>query len=53
MSDVRALLFDTFGTLVDWRSGLITQLEQWGAARDIAKRSANSRAVVQPWTATD
>jgi 2-haloacid dehalogenase len=36
MSEVRALLFDTFGTLVDWRTGLIIQLEQWGGARDIA-----------------
>ncbi|MBV9730565.1 MAG: haloacid dehalogenase type II [Pseudonocardiales bacterium] len=36
MSNVRALLFDTFGTLVDWRTGVITQLEQWGTARDIA-----------------
>jgi 2-haloacid dehalogenase len=35
MSEVRALLFDTFGTLVDWRTGLITQLEQWGAAHNI------------------
>jgi 2-haloacid dehalogenase len=36
MSEVRALLFDTFGTLVDWRAGLITQLERWGAAHNIA-----------------
>ena len=36
MSDIRALLFDTFGTVVDWRSGLIAQLERWGEARDIA-----------------
>ena len=36
MSEIRALLFDTFGTLVDWRTGLITQLEQWGTARNIA-----------------
>ena len=36
MSEVRALLFDTFGTLVDWRTGLITQLEQWGRACNIA-----------------
>jgi 2-haloacid dehalogenase len=35
MSEVRALLFDTFGTLVDWRTGLITQLEQWGAAHNL------------------
>ncbi|HTQ23042.1 haloacid dehalogenase type II [Mycobacterium sp.] len=36
MSEIRALLFDTFGTLVDWRTGLVTQLEQWGRAQDIA-----------------
>lgn len=35
MSEVRALLFDTFGTLVDWRTGLTTQLERWGAAHNI------------------
>jgi 2-haloacid dehalogenase len=35
MSEIRALLFDTFGTLVDWRTGLITQLEQWGAANNV------------------
>jgi 2-haloacid dehalogenase len=35
MSEVRALLFDTFGTLVDWRAGLITQLERWGAAQNV------------------
>jgi 2-haloacid dehalogenase len=36
MSEIRALLFDTFGTLVDWRTGLVTQLEQWGRAHNIA-----------------
>ena len=46
MSQVRALLFDTFGTLVDWRTGLSTQLEQWGRARDIA---ADWPAVVMAW----
>ena len=30
---VRALLFDTFGTLVDWRSSLIAELSAFGAAR--------------------
>jgi 2-haloacid dehalogenase len=35
MSEVQALLFDTFGTLVDWRAGLITQLERWGAAQNV------------------
>jgi 2-haloacid dehalogenase len=46
MSQVRALLFDTFGTLVDWRTGLITQLEQWSRARDI---TADWPAVVMAW----
>ncbi|CAG2150765.1 (S)-2-haloacid dehalogenase 4A [Cupriavidus yeoncheonensis] len=32
---VRALLFDTFGTVVDWRGGLISRLEEWGKSRGI------------------
>ena len=36
MPDVRALLFDTFGTLVDWRSGLVAQLQTWGSVHDFA-----------------
>jgi 2-haloacid dehalogenase len=36
MSEIRALLFDTFGTLVDWRTGLVAQLEQWGRAHNVA-----------------
>lgn len=35
MIAVRALLFDTFGTVVDWRGGLISRLEGWGKARGI------------------
>jgi 2-haloacid dehalogenase len=35
MSEIRALVFDTFGTLVDWRTGIATQLEQWGKERNI------------------
>src|SRR6185312_8730669 len=30
-TNVRALLFDTFGTVVDWRGGLIASMESWGA----------------------
>lgn len=33
--DVSALVFDTFGTLVDWRGSLIVELSQFGAARGI------------------
>ena len=31
--DVRAILFDVFGTVVDWRGSLIGELTEWGAAR--------------------
>ncbi len=35
-NDVSALVFDTFGTLVDWRGSLIQELSQFGAARGLA-----------------
>jgi 2-haloacid dehalogenase len=35
MSDIRAIVFDTFGTLVDWRTSLIDELTAFGAERDI------------------
>ncbi len=35
-ADVRAVLFDMFGTVVDWRGGLIADLSAWGASRGIA-----------------
>lgn len=46
MNEIRALLFDTFGTLVDWRTGLITQLEHWGRTQGI---SADWPALVLAW----
>src|SRR5271168_1842910 len=46
MIAVRALLFDTLGTLVDWRGGLIVHLETWGAARGI---SADWEGLVDTW----
>jgi 2-haloacid dehalogenase len=36
MQDIRAIVFDTFGTLVDWRTSLIDELTAFGAARDVA-----------------
>lgn len=32
---VRAILFDTFGTVVDWRGSLIAEFQAWGTARGI------------------
>lgn len=34
--DVRAILFDVFGTVVDWRGSLIEELGAWGAERRLA-----------------
>ena len=33
--DVRAILFDVFGTVVDWRGSLIAELSGWGSARGL------------------
>lgn len=35
VSAVKALVFDVFGTVVDWRSSLIADFTQWGAQRGI------------------
>jgi 2-haloacid dehalogenase len=34
--DVKALLFDTFGTVVDWRTSLIEEFSAWAAGRGLA-----------------
>jgi 2-haloacid dehalogenase len=33
LQDVRALVFDVFGTVVDWRSSVIREGERWGRAK--------------------
>ncbi|MCL4764718.1 MAG: haloacid dehalogenase type II [Hyphomicrobiaceae bacterium] len=33
---VMALVFDVFGTVVDWRSSIVRELEAWGAAKGVA-----------------
>ena len=45
---VRALLFDTFGTVVDWRGGLISSVQAWGLARGVA---ADWPGLVDAWRA--
>lgn len=44
--DLRAIVFDTFGTLVDWRGGLIDCLTAWGAERG---RSADWAGLADAW----
>jgi 2-haloacid dehalogenase len=46
MNTVRALLFDTVGTLVDWRGGLIAQLQTWAADNNV---TADWAALVDAW----
>jgi 2-haloacid dehalogenase len=49
---VQALLFDVFGTVVDWRSSIIKELSAWGANKgltvDWAEFTDNWRALYQP-----
>lgn len=35
MAELKALLFDVFGTVVDWRSSLISDFTAWGDAKGI------------------
>jgi 2-haloacid dehalogenase len=44
--DVKALVFDVFGTVVDWRTSLIDELTQWGGAKKI---DADWTALVDAW----
>lgn len=36
LKNVRVIVFDTFGTVVDWRGSIASDLSVWGAARGIA-----------------
>ena len=35
ISDVKAMVFDVFGTVVDWRTSLINDFTSWGGERDL------------------
>jgi 2-haloacid dehalogenase len=48
VSTVKALVFDVFGTVVDWRSSLIADFTQWSVARGI---KADWTALVDGWRA--
>ena len=47
-TDVKALVFDVFGTVVDWRTSLIADFTKWSAARGI---KADWTALVDGWRA--
>lgn len=48
VAGVAAIVFDTFGTVVDWRSGVIRELTAWGQERDL---QADWAAVADAWRA--
>lgn len=48
LAPVKAILFDTFGTVVDWRGSLIAELGAWAAPRGIA---ADWAGLVDAWRA--
>ena len=48
MTDAKALLFDTFGTVVDWRGSLIAELSAWGRSNGHA---ADWTGLVDAWRA--
>jgi 2-haloacid dehalogenase len=46
MPDVKALIFDVFGTVVDWRGSLIADFTAWGKTRGI---TADWAELVDAW----
>ena len=46
LSAVKALVFDVFGTVVDWRTSLIDELTEWSERRGI---EADWTALVDGW----
>ena len=48
ISEVKALVFDVFGTVVDWRTSLIADFTAWGERRGIR---ADWTALVDGWRA--
>jgi 2-haloacid dehalogenase len=48
LAGVKAILFDTFGSVVDWRGSLIADLSTWSAERGIA---ADWAGLVDEWRA--
>jgi 2-haloacid dehalogenase len=46
LAGVKALVFDVFGTVVDWRSSLIADLSRWSESRGI---DADWTALVDGW----
>jgi FMN phosphatase YigB (HAD superfamily) len=53
MAAIHALLFDVFGTLVDWRSSIAREAEATLAPRGVAVDRSRSRTPARPVPAGD
>ena len=55
VANVKALVFDTFGTVVDWRSSVIAEGVAWGKAKGLRidwahSPTAGDSVTAPPWT---
>lgn len=48
LESIKAIVFDTFGTVVDWRGSIIADLHRWGASHDV---EADWAGLVDAWRA--
>ena len=45
MAGIKVIVFDTFGTVVDWRGSITRDLSDWGAAQGITADVPSSFAL--------
>jgi 2-haloacid dehalogenase len=48
VANVKALVFDTFGTVVDWRSSVIAEGMIWGKAKGLNRESFLDSRLASP-----
>jgi len=48
LSTVKAIVFDTFGTVVDWRGSIIRDLSCWGRAQNIQAEASLAQPEPMP-----
>lgn len=49
LNEVKAIVFDTFGTVVDWRTSIIADLSAWAGQRGLPAGTVDWEAFVQAW----
>ncbi|KAK7049930.1 hypothetical protein VNI00_005360 [Paramarasmius palmivorus] len=51
MEDIEALVFDVFGTTVDWRTSVVKELEELGSKHSLSFSSKDWRDFAEEWRA--